>query len=103
MTEQLTLRQQADALLELSNDLLAALIGQHWQEAEALAAAQTKLHRKLAGPLEISEPNRLYLLGVLEHIKVVDALAGQLTDRRAPGGAAPQSPAPGIAENDAPI
>ncbi|SMF95768.1 hypothetical protein SAMN02949497_3142 [Methylomagnum ishizawai] len=85
MTNAHEIREQAEILLELSNSILSAAIGGYWDEMDELEHQRTALFERMLGVDEVSGADRIFLVGVMEHIRVVDATvrkfigAGQAT------------------------
>lgn len=73
MNARTQIREQAETLLDLSNSILAAAIGGYWDEVDALEAQRAELFEKLLGLGDISGTDRVYLTGVMEHVRVVDS------------------------------
>lgn len=66
-------RQRTEALLEISNSILAAAIGGAWEEVDDLERQRAEMFEQVCGDREMSQADRIYLAGVVEHIRVVDA------------------------------
>jgi len=67
------IREQAEILLELSNSILSAAIGGYWDEMDMLERQRTSLFERMLGVEGVTAEDRLFLAGVMEHIRVVDA------------------------------
>jgi hypothetical protein len=65
-------KEQVQTLLDLSNAILAAAITGDWPELQDLDRHRTEVYDRILAPGELAEPDRLLLLGALEHIVVVD-------------------------------
>lgn len=67
------IREQAEILLELSNSILSAAIGGDWGQMDDLEEQRASLFHRMLGVEEVSGSDRIFLVGVMEHIRVVDA------------------------------
>jgi hypothetical protein len=86
MTDQQGIREQADALLELSNRILASALGECWEEMDELIRRRADLLERVYGPRGMSGANRAFLDGVMEHVRIVDAATRRFLDRERNGG-----------------
>ena len=66
-------RELIQALLELSNTILAAVIGGAWDEVDDLERQRAALFERVFNDREMSSSDRIFLAGAMEHIRVVDA------------------------------
>lgn len=66
-------RERTEALLEISNSILAAVIGGAWDEVDDLERQRAVLFEQVLNDREISSVDRIFLIGALEHIRGVDA------------------------------
>lgn len=80
------IREQAEILLELSNSILSAAIGGYWDEMDELEQQRAGLFERMLGVDDISGTDRIFLVGVMEHIRVVDATTRKFLGAEQVGG-----------------
>ncbi len=80
------IREQAEILLDLSNSILAAAIGGYWDEVDDLERQRAELFEKMLGTDVISGSDRIFLVGVMEHIRVVDSTTRKFLGTEQSGG-----------------
>ena len=80
------IRNQAESLLELSNSILAAAIGGYWDEVDELEMQRAETFERMLGTEEISGSDRIFLVGVMEHIRVVDSTTRKFLGAEQGGG-----------------
>lgn len=84
--EQTGIRPWVEALLELSNSILAAAIGGSWNVVDELERQRVELFEKVLEAGEISGPDRIFLIGAMEHIRATDAMTREFPRRDRSGG-----------------
>jgi hypothetical protein len=80
MAEQSSIRKQANTLLGLSNSIFYVAAGGCWEEMTALEKQRTVLSENLLGALEASGPDLGFVIGAIEHVRVVEELTRLLSD-----------------------
>jgi hypothetical protein len=81
MKEQAGIRAQVEILLELSNSILAAAIGGCWDKVDELERQRVEVFEKVLNAGEISGPDRIFLIGAMEHIRTTDAMTREFPRR----------------------
>lgn len=73
-------RHQAEEVLELSNAILAAAIKGLPEAMDELVNRRADLIEQMFSSEESSADNRLFLAGVMEHVRMVDAATREYLD-----------------------
>jgi len=74
------IREQAEVLLGLSNSMLSAAIGGYWEKMHALDRQRSALFGRILGVEKVSGADRRFLVGIMEHIRIVDAATRERLD-----------------------
>jgi hypothetical protein len=86
MSAEASIREQAETLLEISNSILSAAIGGYWDEVDELERQRAGLFEKMLSIGDISGEDRIFLVGVMEHIRVVDSTTRKFLGSEQSGG-----------------
>lgn len=86
MNHQKGIRQQAESVLELSNAILAAAIKGSREKMDELVNRRAALIERMCSSEEASGDSRVFLAGVMEHVRMVDAATREYLDWNRCGG-----------------
>jgi hypothetical protein len=81
MNEQQAIRQQAEAVLDLSDAMLAAAIEGHGEKMDGLTQRRAELIERMFSAAEAAGDSRVMLAGVMEQVRKLDATTRGVLDR----------------------
>jgi hypothetical protein len=81
MNEQQAIRQQAEAVLDLSDAMLAAAIEGHGEKMDGLTQRRAELIERMFSAAEAAGDSRVMLAGVMEQVRKLDTTTRSVLDR----------------------
>jgi hypothetical protein len=86
MKDQSGIREQAEAVLELSNAILTVAIEGRREKIDSLMNRRADLIERMFSVGEASGDNRIFLAGVMEYVRTMDAMTRECLDWDRQGG-----------------
>lgn len=81
MKEQEEIRARAETVLKLSRAMLCAASQGRLDDMERLANRRADMIERMFGAGEVTGDNRVFLAGIMEHVRRVDAATRECLDR----------------------